>query len=246
MEHNLTNRLRKYKIDYYGISNKSVEWLSHFNISAKGVLPNAINAEEFTKSASKRNIRKELNIGKNEFVVYFVGRFTVEKGVPQLLDVAKKISNKNNIHFIFSGKGNLSKKIDKLAKNYNVYNIGSTSTKDVSAIMKSSNIMCLPSRSEGFCTSLLEACSSKLPSLITHVGGTDELIPNKNYGYIIKTPEPNLLAKKILNIKNNNNELLNIKEAIYDNVLNNYNWKHTVTKVVKACEQSNDKDDERI
>lgn len=46
----ITDRVKTFDPDFYGISSKSVEWLQHFNITAKGVISNSINASFYRLS----------------------------------------------------------------------------------------------------------------------------------------------------------------------------------------------------
>lgn len=240
VEHYLTNKLKKYNIAYYGISKASVKWLNHFNIKGLGVLPNAVNAKDFLNNASSININKKLSIPKGSFIVYFIGRYTKEKGVLQLLEAAKIMQKHKDIHFVLCGKGKYNSLINSYSKTCNIHNLGTVNPSDVAALMKQSSVLCLPTRSEGFCTSLLEASACKLPSIITHVGGTDELIPDKSYGYILKDAEPKTIVNAIIYMKENRKKLPQMGEKTFWKVQNEYNWNIVSKKVIEACKLNND------
>ena len=48
----------------------------------------------------------------------------------------------------------------------------------------------MPTRSEGFSTTLLEASSCGCPSVVTDVGGAKELIPDDTFGNILRSADP--------------------------------------------------------
>ena len=77
----ITDRVKTFEPDFYGISSKSVEWLQHFNIGAKGVISNSINASIYRSISSGRDFRSELGVPQSSLVVAFVGRFIPEKGI---------------------------------------------------------------------------------------------------------------------------------------------------------------------
>lgn len=58
----ITDRVKTFEPDFYGISSKSVEWLQHFNIGAKGVISNSINASIYRSISSGRDFRSELGV----------------------------------------------------------------------------------------------------------------------------------------------------------------------------------------
>ena len=146
------------------------------------------------------------------------------------------IKNNDDIHFIFSGKGPYENLINKESEKLNIHNIGITQSEDVAAVMKHSNLMCLPSRSEGFCIALLEAAACKLPSLITKVGIADKLIINNSFGFILEKRDRKEIAKWITTLYNKKDTLLKIGENVYKEVLANYSWSNTAKKLLKEVD----------
>ena len=80
----ITGHLRRQPVDFYGISLKSVEWLAHFGVHARGGIGNSIDAATYRLRASKRSFRSELGIG-DELMLAFTGRFIPEKGMSILI-----------------------------------------------------------------------------------------------------------------------------------------------------------------
>lgn len=237
-EHLLTTAIKKYDIKYYGISKASFKWLEHFKIKANDVLPNAIDSKIFKNDKSSFNLRKKFNINKTDFIVYFVGRYTPEKGLNELLETAKIMKEFKDVHFVFSGKGPLLKNIEKLEDAFNIHNTGVLNSSDISAAMQQANVLCMPTRSEGFCTALLEAGACSLPAIITKVGGTDELIINDDYGYILKDTKTETIKKAILFYKNNPNQTKIIRTNFHNIVKTKYNWGVVTKKILKAFQEN--------
>ncbi len=237
-EHIITYFLKKHPIDFYAVSQKSLKWLTTFHVNGKGVLSNSIDANLFSSQSSKRNFRSELNIKNTDFVVSFIGRFIPEKGIVSLMEAAKKLRDHADIAFLFAGDGSLAKEIE----NYNVDNVhllGRLNSADVAALLETSDCFCLPSRSEGFSTSLLEAAACKTTSIITRVGGVDELIPTNDYGIVLSNTSPETISEAILMLHDNQELNKTMAANIYQKVVNEFSWAATTEKVLDACKQAN-------
>lgn len=180
-EDGITAWLRRRDVDFYGISKKSIEWLSHFGIRAKGVISNAIDAEAYRAQASGRQFRKELGI-EDELLVSFVGRLISEKGIDALLEIMGRLQDRS-IHFVVAGDGPLFDQVDT-SPLPNVHAVGRLNSSDTAALLMDSDLFCLPTRSEGFSTSLLEAAACGTASLVPDVGGAREVAPDASFGFV--------------------------------------------------------------
>lgn len=233
-EHAITYIIKQHPIDFYGVSKASSKWLKTFGIQSKGELNNAINATKFRESASKRDFRKELNLSQDAFVVSFTGRFIPEKGIPALLRAADSLSNNSSIHFFLAGDGPLKPEIEQ--KNLkNVHLLGKLSPEDVAAMLLTSDAFCLPTRSEGFSTSLLEAAACETTPIITNVGGAEELVSSKEYGIIIKSSSPNEITTSIMFLFENKTMCKKMGAEISRKTSNQFSWNTTATKLIEAC-----------
>lgn len=191
-ERAITARGKKYHPRYFGVSQASCCWLQEFGIEAEGVLSNSIDAHAYRSASSGRDFLAELGVPRDAKSVAFVGRFSPEKGIKQLCQAASLLADEG-IVFLAAGKGSLLEEMRSLAPE-NFFCLGPLAASDVSALLQQCDLFCLPSRSEGFCTALLEAGACACVPVITHVGGTDELIPSCAYGAILPSTEPEVIA----------------------------------------------------
>ncbi|PIV38661.1 MAG: hypothetical protein COS30_00870 [Candidatus Portnoybacteria bacterium CG02_land_8_20_14_3_00_45_8] len=60
-----------------------------------------------------------------------------------------------------------------------------------------------PSLKEGFGYSVLEALAAGLPIVASYVGGLPELIKNEENGFLVLPRNPDMLAKKIMELLQN-------------------------------------------
>ena len=188
----VTSYIRRQSVEFCAISEKSADWLKHFGITAQGVIPNSIDAVSFREQSTGRSFRNELGIG-NDFMIAFSGRFIPEKGISVLIEMMEMLDDLP-VHLVAAGEGPLcgtmeESGIDKL------HVVGRLKSGDIAALLMESDLFCLPSRSEGFSTALLEASACGTPSLVTDVGGARELIPSQDYGFIEPIADPAAFAE---------------------------------------------------
>ena len=230
-EHVMTTLGKRYKPRYFGISHKSVEWLRTFGIEAEGVISNSIDAAEFRECASKRDFRAELELDEDDFLVAFVGRFIPEKGISAIIE-ASRTSELSNRHVVFAlaGDGPLADEV-KAAEGPNLRWVGRLGKNDVSALLQQSNALCLPSRSEGFSTTLLEAGACGCPPVVTDIGGARELIPDEHYGTIIKSMAASSIIAAIVHLVDDSLLVMEQRRDCQSLVENNYSWNSTAESV---------------
>jgi glycosyltransferase involved in cell wall biosynthesis len=71
---------------------------------------------------------------------------------------------------------------------------------DVASLLASSDMFVLPSRSEAFPNSLIEAMAAGLPIVATRVGGILELVENQRTGVLVQPDNPRALGHAILDL----------------------------------------------
>lgn len=230
-EHMMTFFLKKNDIDFYGVSKASTEWLKTFGIEAKGVLNNSIDADSYLNSASSRNFRHE--IGSNYFLVSFTGRLIPEKGVKQLVEAARMLSEKHEIQFCLAGDGPLRDELESINPG-NIHFLGRLDSHDIAALLRDSDVFCLPTRSEGFSTSLLESAACYTTPVITNVGGVPEMIPTDDFGVILNTQSPKEIVDAISFLKENPTKNSTMADNIGRRVRTNFSWEKTAQLVLEA------------
>ena len=230
-EHVMTALGKRYKPRYFGISHKSVEWLRTFWIEAEGVISNSIDAAEFRECASRRDFRAELELDKDDFLVAFVGRLIPEKGISAIIE-ASRTNELSNRHVVFAlaGDGPLADEV-KAAEGPNLCWMDRLGKDDVSALLQQSDALCLPSRSEGFSTTLLEAGACGCPAVVTDIGGARELIPDEHYGTIIKSMDASSIIAAIVHLADDPLLLMEQRRDCQSLVEKNYSWNSTAESV---------------
>ncbi|HIZ45513.1 MAG TPA: glycosyltransferase family 4 protein [Candidatus Olsenella pullistercoris] len=234
-EHVITMMGKSYGPRYYGISEKSVDWLRAFGIRACGVIPNAIDAASYRGSASSRDFRGELGVAGSAPLVVFVGRLIPEKGVRSIIEASRdKSLAAFGVTFVLAGDGPLAGEV-RAAEGGALRWVGRLSREDTAALLLQANLLCLPSRSEGFSTTLLEAASCACPALVTDVGGARELIPDGSYGKIMADASSRSIVRDIVALLERRENLAAMGRRGQRLVSELFSWDNTARAIEQAC-----------
>ena len=229
----ITSRGRRYDAAYYGVSQRSPAWLRTFGICSEGIISNSIDAAAYRLLSSGRDFRSELGLA-SRFIVSFVGRFIPEKGIQSIVEASKSdILNEANVTFVLAGDGPLREKVAE-AQGESLKWVGRLSAADVSALLQESQLLCLPSRSEGFSTILLESAACGCPAVVTDVGGARELIPDERYGTIIKSMSASEIENAIFELAKDRNRLCAQAAMCQSLVEREFNWGKTAESIEQA------------
>lgn len=240
-EHMLTAVDKLFCKDYYGVSKACSEWSGHFNIKSKGVLYNSIDLEEIKEVSDEQveNYRGIYNVPDDAIVIAFTGRLLKEKGLPQLLNVMDRICQKrNDVYLLIAGDGDMEEEINQ-RKTSHIIPLGRIDFKHIVALLNQSDIFCLPSFSEGFSTSILEAVACRCYVLTTARGGARELLIDDCYGTIIPNNDEEILFDALESILDDEKGRASAVNFAYDRVKNHFTWDIVAAQVEDICKGKN-------
>lgn len=164
----VSERTKERIIAQYGIPSEKIE-----------VVHNAIEAK-FPEPQVTYALPKTVN---DEKIVLFLARLSVQKGADYLLRSAQKVLKKmKNVKFVFVGKGNMlpdliNMSID-LGITENVIFTGFMTHDQVDQAYKKADLFVMPSISEPFGITALEAIKNGTPVLMSKQSGASEVITN--------------------------------------------------------------------
>jgi glycosyltransferase involved in cell wall biosynthesis len=152
------------------------------------------------------------NITKNEKQVVYVGRDSYEKG----MDILKKIEGKINAKVVYCT--NLD-------------------WESAMQILKSSDIVIVPSRIDNIPNVIKEAFFLKIPVVATDIKGISEIITNDINGILVSNEEPEKLTNAINQLLDNNEKIKEITENGYDFIIKNMTWDVLLPKYIEFYEK---------
>src|SRR3954471_2022741 len=149
---------------HYGVDERKVE-----------VVYNAIesNGNGFDEEKYK--------IHKDEKIVLFLGRITMQKGPEYFLAAAKKVLEvMDNVKFVMAGSGDMIRRTIEMAASmgigHKVLFTGFLRGGDVDKVFKMADLYVMPSVSEPFGIAPLEAMSHDVPVIISKQSGVSEVL----------------------------------------------------------------------
>ena len=239
VEHALTARCKRFPADCYAVSRKASAWLEHFGIPSRGELSNAIDADEFCALASGRDFRAELGVDEGDLLVAVVGRLVKEKGVESLAEACRKAREGGSpVSVVMAGTGPLESTLRE--REEGVHCAGGLARPDVAALLRQADVLCLPSRSEGFATALLEAAACGTPFIATDVGGARELAPDPSCGTVLPDASPRTVASALVRAERHRSELRTQGTKLARLVRKERTWDATALRVLAACKRANE------
>ena len=119
--------------------------------------------------------------GYNEKVVTFLGRITMQKGPEYFIEVARKVLQKmDNVRFVMAGSGDMMVRMIWHAASLRIMDkfhfTGFLRGDDVYRMFSLTDVYVMPSVSEPFGISPLEAMQSNVPVIISHQSGVSEIL----------------------------------------------------------------------
>lgn len=227
-EHLLTNYIKKYVKNFYGVSKACCNWLKHYQIEAKGVLYNAIDTKEY--DLYKNMIHKS----NDKIKILYAGRLLKDKGILLLVEAFKELLNRfKNIELVIAGDGPLG---ETLEEEKNIKLLGKLNHEELMKEYANAEIFVNPSYSEGLPTTVLEAGLMKCAVLATDVGGTSEIIKDKEEGLLCKPEISDIIEKLEILIKDQ--ELRDkLSKNIHMKVKQQFSWDNTAKSILDIIKE---------
>jgi glycosyltransferase involved in cell wall biosynthesis len=121
--------------------------------------------------------------GTTDKVVTFLGRITMQKGPEYFVEAAAKVLRKtHNVRFVMAGSGDMMNEMIRLAARRGIADrfhfTGFLKGKQVYEMLKVSDVYVMPSVSEPFGISPLEAMQVGVPTIISKQSGCAEILSN--------------------------------------------------------------------
>lgn len=158
------------EIKRLGIDNKKIEIFTYW-----------IDLKKFAPHKNAPGIFK----WKEKFIVLFIGRLILEKGLDVLLESVKNWNK--NIGLVIVGTGPLEEKIKtEASKDHRIHFLGSTNQANLAEIYSAANVLIVPSTSEeGFGRVIMESLACATPVIASNRGAIPEAM-DESVGSLIE------------------------------------------------------------
>lgn len=184
--------------------NESVE-LKLAPLDKMVVIPNAIDPQKFYK-LDQGEVRKNLGLPKDDFIVSFMGSFDQRKGILRLSDALKLVDQAKAVYI---GSGDLIPKGDEILF------MGKLPHDQICKYLNSSDVFVLPTLAEGCSNAILEAMACGLPIISSDLSFNDDIL-NDQYALRVDSRDIIAIAKAIKSLKTDVSQRKKMAENAYD------------------------------
>jgi len=165
------------------------------------IIRNGVPVELFEGNFDKKELRRELEIPEDAFVVGHVGRFDSSKNHKTIIKVAEKLcSQYNEVYFLLCGLG-VQEGLENIAETSKINSkiIMPGVRNDIPNILSIMDAYYFPSITEGQPNALIEAMIVGLPFVASDIDPIKECVPNEFYGCLVP-PKDIDTASELLSI----------------------------------------------
>ena len=161
-----------------------------------------INTDRLRPSETRKDIREELGLEKDDFIVLSVGELNKNKNQKTIIRAISLLKDKK-VHYILCGKGDQLENLQKLTKELQlekqVHFLGYR--KDVVDICSQADVFVMPSKREGLPVASLEAMYCGLPLVTSNIRGLVDVMEDGVTGYLCEPEDVEKFAMSISRLK---------------------------------------------
>ena len=159
------------------------QWTKNIIISKYGISASKVTVVHngILETSRKQERRMIAPVGSR--VVTFLGRITYQKGPSYFVKAAKKVIQQfPDVHFVMAGSGDLFpqtiEEVARLGLSLNFHFTGFLRKNQIDQVLSYSDVYVMPSVSEPFGITPLEAIQAGVPVIISNQSGVSEVMPH--------------------------------------------------------------------
>lgn len=192
------------------------------------VIPNGVNLQLFSNVNIDYDFRRQYAMD-NEKIILYVGRLVYEKGIQNLIAAMPKVLDRyHDSKLIICGRGGmideLREQVKYLGIENKVYFAGYCDSKKMQKMYKCADVAVFPSTYEPFGIVAIESMLSGTPTIVSDVGGLNEIIEHGVTGMKSYAGNANSIADSVLSLLFDPKLCANISQNAIKKVKENYNW----------------------
>ena len=192
------------------------------------VIPNGVNLQLFSNVNIDYDFRRQYAMD-NEKIILYVGRLVYEKGIQNLIAAMPKVLDRyHDSKLIICGRGGmideLREQVKYLGIENKVYFAGYCDSKKMQKMYKCADVAVFPSTYEPFGIVAIESMLSGTPTIVSDVGGLNEIIEHGVTGMKSYAGNANSIADSVLALLFDPKLCVNISQNAIKKVKENYNW----------------------
>ncbi|MCB0403489.1 MAG: glycosyltransferase family 4 protein [Bdellovibrionales bacterium] len=228
---------------FISIGKKTYDFYRSFNIAGSQITQAryCVDTSFFSLTPDKSigarvEMRTELGIPQDAFVLLFVGRLFERKRPWDMIALYRRLKQYQNLHVVFVGNGPLEKDLaDLTGEGERIHFAGFRDQAETRAMYHASDLLVVPSEFETWGLVINEAFASGLPALVTDTCGAanDLVIPGKT-GFVYPVGNMEIAAALISPYI----ERPALAERLGENARERVAREYNVAQFAKATEQA--------
>lgn len=169
--------------------------------------PNYVDSKFFEMIPKRRSARSDIV----NFV--YAGRLEPEKGIDILLAAVSKLQRRKDLHITIAGMGTMQSIVeDACNRIHNLDYVGLLSRDEIRRLFWSSDVLVIPSRTEGLPSAIMESMSTGMPILATDVGEIPNVITDQKEGKLVERDSIDSLINGFLYFLDNKNRISQMRK----------------------------------
>jgi len=206
------------------------------------IIVNGVDVDRFTTNFNREDLRLKWGILPEHFVIGTVANFRKVKNHACLIRAVHQLSvSYPQLRVLLVGQGfagdseNSECDVIELINLYGLQQkvIMTGYQKDIPNVLKTFDVFCLPSFSEGLPVSVLEAMAARVPVVASNVRGIKEVVSLNKTGVLFPSDNDNELAKSIEGLMRD----VSVRESISIHAYDYVRKEHGLKQWVKAYER---------
>jgi glycosyltransferase involved in cell wall biosynthesis len=229
----VSNAIKDELIKYYGITSQKIR-----------VIHNGVDIDLFKKIKEGLELKTKLGLSEKR-IVLFVGHFGLRKGLPYLLQAISKVSKRFPNVFLLAVGGTpkwlrtdvywniLRENIKNLKITPFVRLMDKIPNQELPKYYSMADVFVLPTLYDPCPKVILEAMACETPIIASKVSGIPELIKDGHEGILIPSKNSNLLADKIIDLLENQDNAKVMGKNARSRVENDFTWNLCAQKILQ-------------
>jgi L-malate glycosyltransferase len=203
---------------------------------------NGVDVDRFDISTDRDKLRAKWNISPDHLAIGIIANFRKVKNHACLIRAFHSLNETYpHLRLMLVGKGfpeDIENSEDEVRQLINTFGlqekiIMAGYQEDIPGLLKTFDIFCLPSFSEGLPVSVLEAMAARVPVIGSDVWGIREVVSTETTGLLFPSNDDNALVKGLERMINDSN----LRKSFAHNAFNYVNLEHGMQQWVSTYER---------
>ena len=212
--------------------------LTNFNVNKEiEVIYNFIDIEKYKPVEEKPFLKQIASCG--EKVLIHTSNFRVVKRVTDTIKILEKVKKEIPTKLVLIGDGPDRSECERLARELDLQKdvlfLGKQDA--IEEILTSADLFLMPSQSESFGLSALEAMACGVPVISTSVGGLPELVIHNQTGYIAEIGDVDRMAKYTIDLLTNEKKYKSFAKNSRERAVTNFDKNLILPQYVEYYER---------